>query len=116
MANSDDDATSSIPSEMDVVDTFTQVILGTGSLSAHDTNILEALCKVDQNLASSSATSDADVQRVGTYLHSLGVREMIRLVAKVRDYYQAMCSPASAPLHSPEQTEALASQDQHVTR
>ena len=72
-----------VPSEMEVVDTFTQLILGSGTLSDREQAILTALCAVDLNLENDLA----DAKRAGTYLRALGVTEMVRLVQKVRDYY-----------------------------
>ena len=75
-----------VPSEMDIVDTFTHLIFfGAEELSPEENSILEALQLVDRNAA--RVASDATPGNVGAYLRALGVREMTQLVARVRDYY-----------------------------
>jgi len=99
------------PTEMEVVDAFTRLILGDPGRSVLDEEVLAALCAVDANLRCSS-TGAADTTRVGAYLRALGVREMIRLVQRVRDY----CRSGIPPLSPLAGTEALASADRPATR
>lgn len=75
-----------VPSEMDIVDTFTHLIFcGADELTAQEASILQTLLIVDENAANASAM---EIPRgVGIYLRALGVTEMIRLVARVREHY-----------------------------
>ena len=81
-----DDSLDAVPSEMEIVDTFTRLIFGAGQvLSPREQAILTALCSVDDHAA--QRDSEDDLQEVGAYLRALGVTEMIRLVGKVRSHY-----------------------------
>ena len=81
------------PSEMEIVDTFTKLIFGSGDdLSATDMAVIASLRQVDDNV-----TLDR-VDDMGVYLRALGVKEMIKLVSRVRQSLQSQAqtlSPAS---------------------
>ena len=80
------DSLDAVPSEMEIVDTFTRLIFGAGPvLSPREQAILTTLCMVDGHAA--RRDSEEDLQEVGAYLRALGVTEMIRLVGKVRSHY-----------------------------
>ena len=75
-----------VPSEMDIVDTFTHLIFcGADTLSPEESSILGTLRLVDEHAANlCTADNPGDV---GVYLRALGVNEMIQLVGRVREYY-----------------------------
>lgn len=88
---------SAVPSEMEIVDTFTHLIFwGDGELSPEESAILRTLLQVDQNAARISA--DAAPGDVGAYLRALGVREMIQLVARVQAHYLRHSQSPQQPL------------------
>jgi hypothetical protein len=67
-------------SEMAIVDVFTRLIFGEqGDLSPHERLIIDAFREVDTNVLLDS------IEDMGGYLRSLGVREMIHLVARIRE-------------------------------
>jgi len=67
-------------SEMAIVDTFTKLIFGEESDYTHrELMIIRACRSVDANVSLDSH------QDMGGYLRALGVREMIKLVSKVRE-------------------------------
>ena len=75
-----------VPSEMDIVDTFTHLIFcGADELSPQEASILQTLLIVDENAANASSTGI--LRAVGIYLQALGVSEMIQLVTRVREHY-----------------------------
>lgn len=85
------DIDTAVPSEMEIVDTFTHLIFSAeDALSARELSIVEVLCRIDENAAHCPTTE------IGTYLRELGVREMIRLVGRVRSQYPA---PARTESH-----------------
>jgi len=67
-------------SEMNIVDSFTRLIFGDESgFSARELMIIEAFRGVDANVL-------MDTHReMGEYLRNLGVKEMIHLVARIRE-------------------------------
>ncbi|MFT4520681.1 MAG: hypothetical protein ACI9JM_003086 [Halioglobus sp.] len=68
-------------SEMAIVDTFTKLIFGEeDDFHARELLIIQAFRAVDENVL---RDSHADM---GEYLRNLGVREMIQVVARVREY------------------------------
>lgn len=78
-------------SEMDIVDTFTKLIFGEEEgYSDRELAIIEAFPLVDVNLPRSTH------REMGKYLHSLGVREMIQLVARLREHLQSDAEDMSA--------------------
>ena len=64
--------------EMAIVDTFTKLIFGDEDFSGGESAIIEALRMVNPDVLRDSYTD------MGEYLRSLGVREMIQLVSRVR--------------------------------
>ena len=87
------------PSEMEIVDTFTHAIFSGGeALSPREVSILETLCQVDDNAA--HCVGEQATGNLGRYLRDLGVKEMIQLVARVRERYQAQ-EPPPAQQRSP---------------
>lgn len=85
-----------IPSEMEIVDTFTHLIFSGGEeLSDRELSIVAALCCADSNAAR------CPPREIGAYLRELGVREMIGLVEEVQSHYPA-----------PAQTGSRAGRDQ----
>lgn len=88
------DSLDAVPSEMEIVDTFTRLIFGAGSvLSPREQAILATLYTVDCHAA--QRDSEDDLQEVGAYLRALGVSEMIRLVGKVRSHYLPLAQTGS---------------------
>ena len=83
--------------EMAIVDTFTKLIFGDEDFSDRQLMIIEALRSVNPD-----GLRDGH-REMGEYLRYLGVREMIRLVARVRLYIAdhgdapAFASGRSAP-------------------
>ncbi len=83
------------PSEMEIVDTLTQLIFGVDQdFSDQELAIIQTLRQVDDNIA-------LDSQReMGIYLRALGVAEMIKLVRRVRQGYPPQeQTPFLASLH-----------------
>ncbi len=79
-----------VPSEMEIVDTFTHLIFGgDDELSDREMSIVQTLCSVDQHAAV------CPTREIGSYLRDLGVKEMIGLVGRVRSHF-----PAPAPTGS----------------
>ena len=71
-------------SEMAIVDTFTKLIFGEDSrYSNRELMIIQALRMVDTNVVFDSHRD------MGAYLRALGVDEMIKLVARVRQQLAA---------------------------
>jgi len=67
-------------SEMAIVDTFTKLIFGEESeYSGRELMIIQAFRRVDVNVGQDSH------HEMGGYLRALGVREMIKLVSRVRE-------------------------------
>jgi hypothetical protein len=64
--------------EMAIVNTFTKLIFGDEASSARETLIIQAFRSVDANVLRDNP------REMGEYLRSLGVREMIQLVSRVR--------------------------------
>lgn len=68
-------------SEMAIVDTFTKLIFGADEgYDARELSIIEAFRAVDLNVLHDSHRD------MGEYLRNLGVREMIHLVARLREH------------------------------
>jgi len=68
-------------SELAIVDTFTKLIFGEEEgYDPRELSIIQALRTVDANVL---ADSHGDM---GDYLRALGVREMVHLVARVREH------------------------------
>lgn len=68
-------------SEMAIVDTFTKLIFGEEEgYSALELSIIEAFRAADANVLRDSHRD------MGAYLRNLGVREMIQLVARLREH------------------------------
>jgi hypothetical protein len=68
-------------SEMAIVDTFTKLIFGEeDDYSARELMIIQAFRSVDDNVLRDSHRD------MGEYLRNLGVREMIQVVARVREF------------------------------
>lgn len=74
--------------EMAVVDTFTKLIFGDEDYSEREIAIIEAFRLVNPDVFRDN------YREMGEYLRSLGVREMIQLVSRVR---QRMGESAGAP-------------------
>jgi hypothetical protein len=69
--------------EMAVVDTFTRLIFGDeDDFNPYEETIIAAFRHVDNNVLLDSHA------QMGDYLRSLGVREMIHLVARIRERLQ----------------------------
>jgi hypothetical protein len=66
--------------EMAIVNTFTKLIFGDEVNTSRERMIIQAFRLVDANVARDSQ------QEMGQYLRSLGVREMIQLVARLRQH------------------------------
>jgi hypothetical protein len=66
--------------EMSIVNTFTKLIFGDEANSARELLIIEEFRAVDANVLHDSP------QEMGEYLRSLGVREMIQLVSRLRQH------------------------------
>ncbi len=85
-----------VPSEMEIVDTFTRLIFDAGqALSVREEAILHTLCLVDDNAANCRAEDYP--KEVGAYLRALGVTEMTRLVRRVRENWLSPV-PTGAPV------------------
>jgi hypothetical protein len=70
--------------EMAIVNTFTRLIFGEEEgYASRELLIIEAFRAVDANVLRDSQ------QEMGEYLRNLGVREMIQLVSRLRQYLQA---------------------------
>lgn len=81
---------SAVPSEMEIVDTFTHLIFSGGDmLSAREMSIVDVLCRIDENAAL------CPTGEIGVYLRELGVREMIGLVGRVRRQYPELARTES---------------------
>lgn len=84
-----------LPSEMEIVDTFTKLIFGqAGELSATELTVTQVLREVDDNVCFD------DLAEMGVYLRALGVQEMISLVGRVRRHYPPQAGsgfPVSPP-------------------
>ena len=94
-SNNNGDSFQTAPSEMEIVDTFTRLILaGDEDLSVRDQSIIHALCLVDDNAAQCRA--DDYPREIGVYLRALGVSEMIRLVKQVQASYPVTAQTESA--------------------
>ncbi len=79
-----DDGGCETVSEMAIVDTFTKLIFGEETeLSARELSIVRAFRDVDENVLMDSHA------HMGDYLRNLGVREMIHLVARIREQLNA---------------------------
>ena len=79
-----------VPSEMEIVDTFTHLIFGGDEeLSERELAIVHTLCSVDRHAAECPACE------IGSYLRDLGVKEMIGLVGRVRSHYPAPAQTGS---------------------
>ena len=77
-------------SEMAVVDTFTRLIFDEADdLSTRELVIIEAFRSVDDNVLMDT------LPEMGEYLRNLGVREMIHLVARIREHVQARAGLAA---------------------
>lgn len=78
-----------IISEMAIVDTFTKLIFGeSDDYSSRERLIIDAFREVDANVFRDT------YPEMGEYLRNLGVREMIHLVARLKDH---MSEPAFTP-------------------
>jgi len=79
-----------IVSEMAIVDTFTKLIFcDNGDYSSRELLIIGAFREVDANVFRD------DHLEMGEYLRSLGVREMIHLVSRLKEHLnEASFSPA----------------------
>ena len=90
------------PSELAVVDTFTKLIFGVEEeLDSRDMTIIQALRLVDDTIALDSHNE------MGVYLRALGVKEMIKLVALVRQCFPLTGQtlfPALPALHALSQS------------
>ncbi|MAT94412.1 MAG: hypothetical protein CME59_17670 [Halioglobus sp.] len=75
---------------MAVVDTFTRLIFDEADeLGAREQVIIEAFRSVDDNVLMDT------LPEMGEYLRNLGVREMIHLVARIREHIQAQAGLAA---------------------
>jgi hypothetical protein len=70
--------TPDLPSELDIVDTFTKLIFGDEAFSGAELATIEALRMADHSIALD------DFAEMGGYLRVLGVPEMIKLVSRVQ--------------------------------
>lgn len=78
-----------IISEMAIVDTFTKLIFGeSGDYSPRERLIIDAFREVDANVFRDT------YPEMGEYLRNLGVREMIHLVARLKEH---ISEPAFTP-------------------
>ena len=72
-------STSDSISEMGIVDTFTRLIFAdTETFSASERTVIAAFRRVEINVFRDTP------EQMGEYLRNLGVREMIQLVARIR--------------------------------
>ena len=86
----DDLCAGGIPSELEIVDTFTKLIFGQDEeLSLQERGIVQVLREEDGNVALD------DLSDMGVYLRALGVREMLSLVSRVRQGYPPQGQPQS---------------------
>ena len=94
-------------SEMAIVNTFTRLIFGdAGELSSPELAIIQALREVDANVLHDSHSD------MGEYLRQLGVREMIHLVARLRQHFEdgvAATVPGNSNSRLPTQAITAAS-------
>ncbi len=67
-------------SEMAIVDTFTKLIFGTQEFSAIEGIIIRNFRAVEASVSHDNYTE------MGVYLRNLGVREMIQLVTRLREF------------------------------
>lgn len=78
-----------VPDEMAIVDTFTRLIFADeGDYSHSELQVIAALRIVEPNMAVD------DMSAMGIYLRTLGVAEMLRLVARVQQYLSHLQGPA----------------------
>ena len=90
MSTSKRQADATIPTEMEIVDTFTHLIFsGDDELSDRELSIVAALCSADSNAAL------CPTREIGAYLRELGVREMIGLVGEVQSHFPAPAQKGS---------------------
>jgi hypothetical protein len=68
--------------EMAIVNTFTKLIFGDEANSPRELSIIQAFRSVDVNVLRDSHAE------LGEYLRSMGVREMIQLVSRLRQHMQ----------------------------
>lgn len=66
--------------EMAIVNAFTKLIFGDETYTTRELQIIQAFRCVDANVGRDSQ------QEMGDYLRSLGVREMIQLVSRLRQH------------------------------
>ena len=66
--------------EMAIVNTFTKLIFGDEGFTARELSIIQAFRSVDAGVLRDS------IDELGQYLRSLGVREMIQLVSRLRQH------------------------------
>ena len=93
MPSAPDKAAQGQANEMVIVDTFTRLIFGDQvEVDAVEGRIIEAL-----RLAEPSLLGDSREQ-MGDYLRAMGVREMVDLVARVRDLIEF--EPPGSPIDS----------------
>lgn len=91
-------------SEMAIVDTFTRLIFGDqGDFSPREQMIIQTFRSVDSNVLMDNYAD------MGDYLRNLGVREMIHLVARIREQMTeeasaALCDAADADARARLQT------------
>ena len=81
---------SEVVSELALVDTFTKLIFGEVEYSPRERMIIEAFREVDVNVLRDSYSD------MGEYLRNLGVREMIHLVARLREH-MLECAHSGTP-------------------
>jgi len=82
--------------EMSIVNTFTKLIFGDTANSTRELMIIDAFREVDANVQRDNP------REMGEYLRCLGVREMIQLVSRLRQYIH---DQAEAP--KAQQTQGL---------
>ena len=82
--------------EMAIVDTFTKLIFGDERYSDRESMIIEALRAVNADVLRDNH------REIGEYLRSLGVREMIQLVSRVKEHIAAHGDAAAAIPGPPE--------------
>ena len=78
--------TPDLPTELEIVDTFTKLIFGDETYTSRERATITALRLADERLAPD------DLAEIGCYLRALGVVEMIKLVHRV----QAQFHPGEA--------------------
>lgn len=94
-ADMDDSVTDTQPSELEIVDTFTKLIFGSAQdYTPTELGIIGVLRMVDDNVALDR------IEDMGIYLRALGVKEMIKLVTRVRQDYPLLAQTHTlASLH-----------------